>query len=288
MIYLHGFSNSQQNDSFGEQKKNTYLFFTHSIPCAGICLCSFAIIHIKCGTFTPLESTDYSNFFIPFKQKRNFFSSLFIVLYIWLLSSFCRKRRLRYYHRSMQGTSDERQREKWARRNDVSQQKWFSPRCFFFHFFKCDNKLSMQLYAIFRSFFFPSSLYIRPPHPTRRRVSEWSTKLRWIHLILFSFSSHLNFLKKFYWNKNQVLNDYSSYIKHTIASEWVNGRSKRDKKTIKQKSRKVQRLCSMALFFAVNLVQCWTLEMILRFIFKMRISDLKCTTYACHAFVTLR
>lgn len=100
MIYLHGFQNPEEIVSFVDFSLFSWFFSSLVQHLRKTMRWNFSRVHlpsyIKYGTFTPLESTDYSNFFILFKQekKENFFFSLFIVLYIWLLSSLCRKRRL--------------------------------------------------------------------------------------------------------------------------------------------------------------------------------------------------
>lgn len=98
MIYLHGFQNPQQSDSFADSFflllllfLLSFIFFgittprSHHIP--DIFFVFICLTCIKYGTFTPLESTDYSNFLILFEQKEGNFFLHFLLFYIWLLNS---------------------------------------------------------------------------------------------------------------------------------------------------------------------------------------------------------
>lgn len=156
----------------------------------------FVRVHLlshKYGTFTPLESTDYANFFIPFKTKKKLFSSLFIVLYIcWVLSVVsgdCGTTTAPLFN----GTPTSGDREKNEHGEMMSVSKSDFPLAFFFLSFKCDNKLSMQLYAIFRWFFFiSSSLHIRLPHTIRCRVSEWVSEVQNCDGFIWFFFFHFH------------------------------------------------------------------------------------------------
>lgn len=60
-----------------------FRFFTQSLTHTFNCFFSY----IKYGTFTPLESTDYSNFPILYGTKTKLFLIHFLLFYIWLLNS---------------------------------------------------------------------------------------------------------------------------------------------------------------------------------------------------------